>query len=249
MSTELEHPLDYLPELALGVLPETDAAPVRSHLASCDSCAAEYAEMTRVAGFLPLATLHAEPSPTVKAGLMQRIAHEPRQIRPAVRVRWWLAVAAAAAILLGSGLAAGLVIGRSQNDEANLRAQVEAARAETKRETLLAAAAARGTLQSSDARDGSAWAAFVRAPGASWGYAWVNGLPPLGSGQSYQAWFSKDGETYEPSAAFGVNSGGVWLWADSSIDTYTELALTVENSVGDSAPKGPVVLKVDLQKK
>ena len=248
MSTETEHPLDYLPELAFGVLPEVEAAPIRRHLGGCAQCRSEYDRMVEVAAVLPLAAVRIEPSTAVKAGLMQRIAHEPRPM-PAnlVRPRWWIAIAASAALLLASGAAVGLLIGRSQNDEAALRAQVQAVSAEAQRNTLLARAAAQGTLQASDARQGNAWASFVRAPGATWGYVWVSGLPQLSGGETYQAWFSRDGETYEPSAVFALNSGGVWLWANSAIDNYQELELTMERSGGASTPGNQVVLTVDLR--
>lgn len=243
----MEHPLDYLPELALGALPEMEVVAIRQHLGVCPQCRSEYEGMAEVAAVLPLAAVRVEPSLAVKTGLMQRIAHEPRPMSARlVRRRWWVSIAAAAALLLASGVAVGLIIGRHQNDEAALRAQLQAVSAEAKRNTLLAQAAARGTLQASNSRQGSAWASFVRAPGATWGYVWVSGLPQLSGGETYQAWFSRDGGAYEPSAVFVLNSGGIWLWANSAIDNYQELELTMERSGSASTPGSQVVLTVDL---
>ncbi len=241
MPTEGEHPLEFLPELALGVLPDIDAIPVRRHLEVCGSCRAEHDEMARVAALLPMAAPDIEPSPAVKAAVLDRIAREPRRIdaRRERPYRWWAATAAAGVALIVAASAAGWLIGRRQNDVAGLRTEIG-------RQASLVQAAAKGTMQTSDAREGDAWAAFVRAPGATWGYAWVAGLPPLPAGKVYQAWFSRDGASYEPSALFDIQKGGVWLWADSRLDDYTELELTVEDAHGAPAPTSPAVISIRL---
>jgi hypothetical protein len=247
VSTEREHPVDYLPELALGALPETEAAPIREHLEGCATCMADYTDMARVANFLPLAADDVAPSPAVKASLMERIARQPGPIEPrAHRPLWPAAVAASAAILLIAGALAGFLVGRTQNDEDALRAQIAALRASGQRDSSLVQAAARGTLQTSEARQGDAWAAFVRAPGSTWGYVWVDGLPPLPAGKAYQAWFSRDGLAYEPNAVFEVSKGGVWLWTDSKLDQYQDLQLTIEDAGGAKSPGADVILAVDL---
>jgi len=107
-------------------------------------------------------------------------------------------------------------------------------------------AAARGTLQTSEARQGDAWAAFVRAPGATWGYVWVDGLPPLPADKAYQAWLSRDGRSYEPNAVFDVSKGGVWLWTESSLDQYQDLQLTIEDVHGAETPGPQLILTVHL---
>ena len=52
MSENIEQSLDYL---ALGALPEDDAADVEAHLATCAEGRAELLKMERVASLLPLA--------------------------------------------------------------------------------------------------------------------------------------------------------------------------------------------------
>jgi predicted anti-sigma-YlaC factor YlaD len=70
MSTDQDHPLEFLAELALGVLPESDAPAIRDHLSTCDSCRTEYETMERAALLLPYAVEDTEPGPQVRESLM-----------------------------------------------------------------------------------------------------------------------------------------------------------------------------------
>jgi predicted anti-sigma-YlaC factor YlaD len=236
----MEHPLEFLPELALGVLPAIDAAAVVAHISTCESCRAEHDEMARVTAMLPLATADLTPSQAVKAGLMERISREPRATVPLRRQPWrWSGAAASAAALLAVGTLAGFVIGqsRSGSNEDQLQAQI-------RRQSSLVQAAAKGTMLTSEATNGGAWAAVVRAPGATWGYVWVDGLPTLPTGKVYQAWFTRDGKAFEPSATFTFSEGGVWVWADSQIDSYAGLGLTIEDAAGGKTPSEDPFVKV-----
>jgi hypothetical protein len=99
-------------------------------------------------------------------------------------------------------------------------------------------------MLTSEATNGGAWAAFVRAPGATWGYVWVDGLPALPSGKAYQAWLTRDGKTFEPSATFDVSKGGVWVWADAQLESYAGLGLTIEDAKGARTPSEEPFVKV-----
>lgn len=241
MSTDVEHPLEFLPELALGVLPAVDAAPVRMHMAGCESCRAEYEDMARVVAMLPLVVSDVSPSEAVKAGLMERIGREPQPIvRRPQRPRLWAAVAAAAAVLIAGAGLAGFAIGQSGGNEGELQTRL-------RRQGTLVQAAARGTMLTSEATNGDAWASLVRAPGATWGYVWVDGLPELPSGKAYQAWFTHDGKTFEPSATFAVSKGGVWVWAGTQIENYAGLGLTIEDAAGGKTPSADPFVKIALR--
>ena len=87
--TDQEHPLEYLPELALGVLAEEDAPAIRAHLAECATCRAEYETMSQAARLLPYVVEDMEPSASVRDGLMERIASEPRLLRRQNRWPAW----------------------------------------------------------------------------------------------------------------------------------------------------------------
>jgi hypothetical protein len=236
--------VDWLPELALGVLAEPEAHGVRAHLDECESCRAEYSEMTRVAKLLPLAAEDAAPSPAVKDGLLERIAHEPRPLplregREARRPTWWLGAIAAgvAALVVGAGVA-GYAL--HSNDNSDLK-RTNADQAQ------VLAAVARGDAHTVQAQSGQMKLTLISAPQSSEAFAYVTGMPALPEGKAYQAWFSKDGKTFEPSTVFTTNDGGVWLSANSALSGYSVAAFTIENSDGAQQPTRQPFAAVDLK--
>ncbi|MDZ7727947.1 MAG: anti-sigma factor [Dehalococcoidia bacterium] len=67
-------------------------------------------------------------------------------------------------------------------------------------------------------------------------FALVEGLPSLPEGKAYQAWFTPDGETFEPSDVFRESRGGVWLSASQDMGQYAAAAFTIEDEDGAEAP-------------
>jgi predicted anti-sigma-YlaC factor YlaD len=228
--TDEQHAVDLLPELALGVLPEDEADTLRQHLAGCESCRAEFEEMERVARLLPLAAADVSPSPAVKEGLLERIEHEPRPLVPretAHRPRWWIgAVAAAVAALVVIGGIGGYL----------LRGDSDTAGQDAGRDAQLLASVAQGSAATAKAGSGGLQLSFLRSPGAAEGFAWVQSFPALPEGKAYQAWFTKDGTTFEPGEVFSTENGGVWLKASSDLGDYAAMAFTIEDSAGVKEP-------------
>lgn len=242
-----EHPNDLLPELALGVLSDAEATTLHAHLAGCEACSTEYQEMERVTRLLPLAAQDLEPSPRLKDAVFERIRNEAVTQKPAAvaeaRVsrprpwQWYGAAAAAAAVLAIAAGFTGFALrdGGSGNGGAARQAQV-------------VESAARGDLKVSRATAGVTKVSVVRAPGATQVFALVEGLPAHGDGKAYQAWFSKDGRTYEPSDTFDMASGGVWLPAGASLDGYVSMAFTIEDAKGAKQPTQAPFVVVDFTK-
>jgi anti-sigma factor RsiW len=242
------HPLDLLAELALGGLDETEAAGVERHVAGCATCAAELAELRRVVQFLPYAGDDLAPRPALREALLSRIADEgqeaatpagaPSAPRRGIAVlhpwRWAGAAAAAAIGLVVAGAAFGYA----------LRAPGAELQREAGRGSQLAQAAVEGTLFVTRAEHDGARAAVVRAAGSREAYVWVAGLPPLPAGKAYQAWFTRDGQTFEPSAVF--TGAAAWAAANDSIDGYAALGLTIEDADGAQAPTMAPIVVVDL---
>lgn len=231
MTRPPDHPVEWLPELALGGLDDETAEGVRAHLEGCDSCRAEYDQMVRVAELLPLAAdLPDETEPgDARARLMERIHSEPRSL-DAQRWRrraWFAPAAAAAAVVLMVG-AAAFVAGRETSGDA----QAEL----VERQEAIVVAAAEGALDVSQAENDGTRVRVVRAPVSRASFALVEGLPALPDDKAYQAWFSQDGETFEPSDVFDVSEGGVWLSAGETMSRYVALAFTIEDEGGASAP-------------
>ncbi len=237
--TEQDHPVDYLPELALGVLAEEDAPGIRAHLESCESCRAEYAVMTEAARLLPYAVEEMEPSADVKSGLMDRIAAEPRVLRPrAVRPAWqrFTAIAAAAALLIAVGGFAGALL--FARDDSGLKE-------EHGRQGALVRALAEGNARRDTFEDGSLRASVVYAAGTESAFALLEGLPTLPSGKEYQAWFIAGGAA-QPSNTFDSVERGVWLEAPGDVTGFAAMALTIEEEGGVEASSQAPILVVDL---
>ncbi len=247
MTDNEEHPLDYLPELALGVLSEAEAGPLRIHVSRCDMCRAEFDEMSRVARMLPLAAEDIEPSSTLKDSVFQRIADESKVLAfplagAVIRPRRWQvasAIAAAIGLVLVIGGATGFAL-RGGGDS-NLKR-------DSARQAAVVEAAARGDLRVAKMDQGTEHIALLRAPGATDAFAWVDGLRQLPEGKAYQAWFTSDLRNFEPSTVFKTSSGGAWLPASTAVDSYGFVGITIENEGGAKVPSSPPFMVVDLSK-
>ncbi len=262
--TDHDHPVEFLPELALGVLSTVEAGRINEHLASCAACRAEYEEMARVAQLLPLAAEVIEPAPESRERLLERIRLEPESVaaisipegaaplpltrapRPTeptiIRPRRWQwtgAIAASAAAILVGGTALGYAL--RGGDDGRLKT-------ESARQAQVVEAAGRGDLRVTSTISGTMRASVVRAPGAAEAFIWVEGMPALPAGKRYEAWFTHDGKTFEPSTVFATGEGGVWLPARDAIDSYAAVGLTIEDEGGATVPSGAPFVTVDLTK-
>lgn len=240
MVDEHGHPESLLAELALGVLAEDEAVAVRHHVAACLSCRAEYEEMERVAALLPFGIEEAAPPDGLRQSILKQVASDAHQLRstPVVLKRrpvfWWAAAAASALIVASVAAFVGYAASAGP-DKGNDRAE------------QVVEAAARGDLELARAADGDVSMTFVHAPGAREGFLWVHDLPPLPSGKAYQAWFTPDLSTFEPSTVFTLASGGAWLKATGPLDGFVAMGLTIEDKDGADAPSSAPFIVVMLE--
>lgn len=222
------HPIEFLPELALGVLPEAEAAPIRRHLEQCDACREEFAELERVASLLPLAAEGPGPAPATREALLLRArAEAPRRPVPFPAARRWVAGIAAAFLLLAAGALGGWLLARSDGGEvpaADLAA----------RDTLLAAAARGEAVRASGSGSTGVRADVLLAPGAGLAAAALEALPPAPAGHVYQAWLI-EGTTPRP-AGLLEGAGLLLLAPGGDLRTFTAFALTLEPAGGSPAP-------------
>ena len=256
-----EHPVEFLAELALGVLPEGEATPVRLHIETCETCATEFAEMTRVTALLPYAAQEVAPSDQVRQRLFDRIAAEPKggaaatstattpteplkfgravtgNTSPTPIRRWAIFAAMAAGLLLFAAGIGGFWIGSgSSNDKSNN---------DVKRYASIVESAARGTLAIDTAEAGAAHVRVMRSPGSNEAYAWVEGLPSLPSGKVYKAWYIQGG-SISPSTAFTASEGSVWLPAPGRVDQFGQMGITIESDKDAKQPSQAPFVAVQL---
>jgi len=240
MSDHAGHPVDYLPELAMGVLPPAEAERIAAVVAQCADCREELNTLSRAIGLLPAVVEEETPSPELRAALLGQIAQErtaaPIDLAERRRQRSVYAFAAAAAAVLAliAGGFAGYVL--------------RGGGTEPEREQAVVEAAARGELLVASFRDATLATTLVRAPGRSEAFVWVENLPALPEGKAYQAWFTRDFEEFEPSDVFTVGDGGAWLAARDSIDGYLAMGLTIEDRDGADEPTMAPFVVIELQR-
>jgi hypothetical protein len=113
-------------------------------------------------------------------------------------------------------------------------------------EAQVLTAVARGDAHTVQAQSGQMRLTLISAPQSREAFAYVKGMPPLQEGRAYQAWFSKDGKTFEPSTVFTTDDGGVWLTANGAVGGYSTMAFTIEGSGGAKQPTQQPFAAVDL---
>jgi len=215
---------------ALDALPAEECQTFVAHLAECDSCATETAELMATAARLALLT--ERPAPEQLRATILRAVERTRQLAPVVttplagvvdldsrrgtRRRWVAAVGgalAAAAAIAGAVFVLG--------DEGDPVGDV------------IAAGDAR--TYSSELPDGGAATLYVSASEEA-GVITFSDLPDPGSGQTYQMWLldaesnATPEDTFDPSA-----SGSASVLLEGASEAFS-VAITVEPDGGSSAP-------------
>lgn len=244
--------LDDVAVYALGSLPAQEAEKVRAHIASCDECREEYAQLRPAAGAVAYAA-EACPdqehgtvvaSPLLKTRIMQQIRRdvprpkgnvgEMRAVRPIV----WPAYAVAAACLI-IALITG-IMNISLNDQVR-QTHSELAQIGTQNHRLLQELArqrlALADLVSPDSqRYGVDHGQVVRHGKRL--YLAMEALPPPPKGKVYQAWTLRNGATrMSPSVTFVPDASGVAMVSipvDASI--VTAVAVSIEPDGGSKQP-------------
>jgi len=238
LTDQNDHPVDLLPELALGVLDAEEAVRVEDHLEECEECAAEFAEIRHVAGLMERAARGTEGAAEDLESEGEEAPVEKKRRGAGTIAAWASAVAVAVALTMIAGGFVGYAF-RDANPSGTER--------DAQRQGNLVQAFAEGTVAVSQLQAGGLSAKLLRAPGQSEGFAWVSGMPSLTAGKVYQAWFTKDGKSFEPSDTFTTNHGGVWLAAAGSLDSYSALAFTIEDSAGAAQPTQAPFAVVNLK--
>lgn len=245
--------LDSVAVLALGALPEGEARELRAHMATCEICRSEYAELRAAADAVALS---AEATPAELGGeqcarLKTRVMDAVREtlvvdIRSRAKApRAWLpyaAIAAALVIAIFSGYSAYTM--HAENESNRQQIALLQARLDTQEQ---AASTARAELALNQSR-----LADMIAPGAAQ-FAVHDGvvvrsgdrvlialrrLPALPKGKVYQAWTLRRGaKTVAPSITFVPDATGLALVElPGSAASLAAVAVSVEPEGGSRAP-------------
>jgi anti-sigma-K factor RskA len=248
--------------LALGALPEKEAAEARAHLAGCNECAGKLAEARGVAALMAFAVEQEMPSSAVKEKLMARIAaeqgtaagtvpaRERRMEREEAKTPWWTWVLVPASL----ALAAVCLLLSWQNRKLALELQTarhaasEFHKERERAEEMVAVLAAPDTMTvklagTSDAAQASGVVKYNPRTGTVL-YSASN-LPPLPAGKVYQMWLvPTNGAPISAGLCTPNAMPEQWLWT-AQVPPKTEakaFAVTIEPAGGVPAPTGPKVL-------
>jgi len=206
---------------ALDALDSEDARAYETHLARCERCREELAELSDAAGALAYGTETPVPPPELRARILQQAARERPNVVP-LRPRWVKPVAAIAAVAactaIGLGIWAASLSSKLDRSESRLARQERVAQivGQPGSRTI---SFARGTL--------------VVAPSGEAALVLRN-LAPAGNGRTYEAWIAAEGAP-EPAGLF-EGGGVVAVPLDRPVPEGATVMVTKEPAGGRKSP-------------
>jgi anti-sigma-K factor RskA len=230
---------------ALDALTDIERAAFARHVASCESCAQELAELSATVARLTDATA-AVPPARLKSAVLDEVSRT-RQVAPGrpgavptrVRRGWrgLVAAAAAAVVLAAGGGAVGWFSGRHDADAKLKAAQIQTA----KINNLLTAPDAQVHTTK---LDGGGQVTVITSPRLDQGVAVLTGMPKLADGQVYQLWLvngalATSAGVMDP----GVDTGTAFIDHLDGADTF---GVSAERAGGADHPTVPLVTQLAL---
>jgi len=208
---------------ALDAVDDLERARFDRHLATCDSCAQEVAELRETATRLADAT-EVTPPGRLKEAVLAEVARTPqaRRARAArggeARWRRWTAAAVAAGIV---------AIGAAAAQAAQVTSILDAPDAVVRTGDL---AGGRVTV--------------VLSASLNKGVAVVQGLPDPGTGKAYQLWLIKDRQPQNAGVLGAGASSGARVFSD--VQGADQFGVSHEKAGGAGTPTTPLVGSVNL---
>ncbi|MEU9346729.1 anti-sigma factor [Streptomyces sp. NPDC048278] len=225
---------------ALHALSEEEREMFVRHLADCQACAEETAELSATAVRLGLA-VSVQPDPEMRGRVLHRITAVrqetpgerpvPRAGRGAVRARllsrWALAACLAAAGALG-----GAAVWQHRRAES---ARAQAHRVEQRTEQVSAVLAAPDARARAVTLSGTATGTVVVSHQRDQAVFVVSGMAQAPAGKVYQLWFD-DGGTMRSAGLMDSGGGAQAVLLDGTVDGASGMGITVEPSGGSKQP-------------
>lgn len=234
---------------ALHALPDDEVAAFEQHLAECESCRAEVAEVRETASRLGGAASVLPP-----AELKSRVMDQIRQVRPLPPVvpdeaeapsirtvgawrRWFPRVAVG---LAAAATVAAAVLGVELYDT---RQELDAAQEHTAELShMLEAADVEITTMSGD--DFGGMVVLSRAQDAA--MLMVHGMDDAPSGQVYQLWFIDESGARPAGLLPDSEDGDMTMYAAHGVGDASTLGMTLEPAGGSEQPTSDPVMMIDL---
>jgi len=233
---------------ALDALTEIERAGFARHIAECEACATEVAELSETASRLSAAAWEVPPS-RLRNAVLAEISHTrqvtggtvERAVQGDVR-RWrrWTAAAVAAGVVALGGMATVWVVQEQRVGDARQQAQ-QLRTDQARLNAVLAASDLR--LRTSDVPGGGTVTVAI-SPSLNDGVALMSNLPAPPEGKAYQLWLIQgESPTSAGVMAAGQRTGTAVLETIGGADT---LGLTLEPVGGSPLPTMTPIAGVPL---
>lgn len=252
---------DLFPLYALDALTDEERAQVDAYVAANPEARSRLAEMMRTASALPYDASPVEPSPVVKASVMNRIGADvrarsasPRPNADSGLARMWRELRSGWAMPALAGLsmlAAALAIiwAISLNGEVvRLRDQMTALNRElsAQRDTLvkISAPGAQAVAIAGTEHQPDAHGQLIADPAGTSAVLVVSGLARLGPGEVYQFWLIR-GDAPVSAGLFRVDEQGLAVLSVASIESigsFDAMGVSIEPEGGSAQPTGDIVM-------
>ncbi len=241
---------------ALGALPESEAASLRLHLASCDLCSAKLAESRGHASLLAFNADQHLPSAAAKQRLLARIAADTSPIsssslrqekKPAARWWNWVFVPATAflAILSFALWRQNVQLFAELRSAQRIASDFEKERVHVQKVVNALTASETITVKLSGTPDAPGSTGIVKYNAQTGLMVYTAQLPPLPAEKVYQMWLvPANGAPISAGIFLPPAPGQSHVWT-AELPTSTEpkvFAVTIEPAGGVAQPSGPKVL-------
>jgi len=219
---------DYTAAYALDALDRDEARRYEEHLATCESCREQLAQLGGAAGALAFAVESPAPPPELRSRLLDAARAERPNVKP-LTTRWTrgtaVLAAVAAVVAVGVGIWA-VSLSHSLNNERSARERLERVLTTPTASVVRVTGQASGTL-------------LVTPTGS--GTLIVSQLPKAPRGRIYQAWVIKNNK---PVSAGTFPGGGntVIIPLDRRVPHGAIVAVTLEDAPGATSPHGKILL-------
>ena len=213
---------------ALDALDADEARDYEEHLATCERCRAELAQLSGAAGALAFAVESPAPPPELRSRILDAALAERPNVTP-LPTRWIRATAAVAAVAAMAAIGLGIwavTLSRSLDHERSSRQGLEGLLSSPTASIVRVSGQATGTLLVT--RSGNATLI-------------VSKLPAAPKGRIYEAWVIKNNKPVR-AGTFPGGGNTVIIPLQQQVPRGAVVAVTLEQKPGASAPHGKILL-------
>jgi anti-sigma-K factor RskA len=220
---------DYTAAYALDALDRDEVARYEEHLATCEQCREQLAQLSGAAGALAFAVDSPAPTPELRSRILDTARAERPNVKP-LRPRWSVATSAiaavAAVVAIGFGIWA-VDLSRSLDHERSARQRLEQVLTTPTASVVRVSGRSTGTL--------------LVAPSGN-ATLIVSQLPKAPKGRIYEAWVIKDNKPVR-AGTFPGGGNTVIIPLDRNVPKGAIVAVTLERTPGTEAPTGKILLQ------